>query len=223
MVNFNDTFKNEPSFKINDISKNNLNIDEMYGLIGTIDKALEPIKYAKTHVKASEFYNEYALLFTDKIKEVDPEIGLDLAAKWESRIDKFKPINIVDDSTNEVLYTLPAMYNQCMLLNDYKGVVKDLVLGADVDPTALPMMFNNIISRSDSAKKRNEITQQITDVTVQNQITTLREQVKLNDEIFEDLKKKKYKPEIHDKSNEKNEKEIPSSNIDTSEADIEWE
>jgi hypothetical protein len=210
---------------MNEIDFKKLNINETYDIITQFDIALQKVRKEKTNVTASEFYSEYSVLYTKEVHNLPLDIGEDISARWEKRIDRFKPINIIDDKTQEVLFTLPAMYNRLTLLNSFEGKVKDTVLGNDMPATDLPIAFNNITSRSDSMKQKALAVNNLVQASrLAQKNTSFEKQIQENDKIFEQFKKQKYDPDapilensdIQDTNN-------PILDIDTSEMDIEWE
>jgi len=76
------------------------------------DKTLEEAGKIKTNIPVSEFNSRFAILFTDQVKKLPYDEVMAISKEWENRINKFKPINIIDDKTGEVLRTLPPMYNR---------------------------------------------------------------------------------------------------------------
>jgi hypothetical protein len=206
----------------------NSSVDEIFNLAKALTEQLNQVSIQKTTMSESEFFNNYFPLFNDEsVKKLTPDEGYDLANRWEQRVDRFKPINIVDDHTQQVLFTLPSMYNQFTTLNECKATAKDLNTGNEVDVTTLPVAFGQTLARSDDNRKKAILTNDLVAASRLAQKGKLEQQINQNDQIVKEFVRKKYESEQALLAPLQNQtttsSDASSSDIDTSAVDLVWE
>jgi predicted YcjX-like family ATPase len=223
-----DKNQNTQFYNINDLPiDQHSSVDDIFNVAKTLTKQLEVVNYQKTHIHASEFFDEYYKLFNnEQLNQLSQDDGYDLAAKWEQRVNKFQPVHVIDDETQKELFTLPSIYNYFSPLNECKGTAKDLNTGKEVHPTTLPEAFSNILTRSDDNRKKSIVTNDLVMASRLAQQGKLEQQVEENQQIIQDFIKKKEEAARIIANQSQSDNSTSGSAITTNEVttdNIEWE